>query len=194
MSKHNKCTNENYCYRESDLLHEAIEYATLAHRNQMRKGTEIPYIVHPIEVAQILSAIGCRKEVIIAGLLHDTVEDTSTTIDEIKRAFGTNVARLVASCSEDKTKSWEERKKHTISYLANEKDYDVLALVCADKLSNLRSIKADHNKFGNKLWTRFNRGKEKQKWYFNELLDSLRELQGIAMYEELKNLHNIVFM
>jgi len=97
-----------------NMIHKAIQFATLAHKNQFRKGTNIPYIVHPFEVAQILTDAKCNEEVIIAGLLHDTVEDTDVAIGQIEQEFGHYVAELVSSCSEDKSQSWEERKQHTI--------------------------------------------------------------------------------
>ena len=86
-------------------IHKAIEFATLKHQGQTRKGTDIPYIVHPIEVMQILTASGCEEDIIIAGILHDTLEDTNTEREEIVEAFGARVAELVAHESEDKSVS-----------------------------------------------------------------------------------------
>lgn len=86
----------------------AIEFAAYAHRNQLRKGTEIPYISHPFGVGMILLEAKCNEEVIIAGLLHDTLEDTETTEDDIHSRFGSEVLRLVQGASEpDKHLSWE---------------------------------------------------------------------------------------
>ena len=186
-------TNESGGYRDTVLLHKAIRFAALAHKEQKRKGTEIPYIVHPFEAAQILSIAGCDNEVIIAGLLHDTVEDTPTTIDDIEEEFGSRVARFVLSCTEDKTKSWKERKNHTISHLAEEKDNDILKLACSDKLSNLRSMNSDYSEYGDDLWNRFNNGKIEQNWYFSGLIEALGNLEETDMYEELKYLYEIVF-
>ena len=83
-------------------IHKAIEFAERSHEGQNRKGTLVPYIVHPFEVAQILIDAGSDTKVIIAGLLHDTVEDTVVSINDIQEKFGLEVASLVSFCSEDK--------------------------------------------------------------------------------------------
>lgn len=175
------------------MIHKAIEFAAKAHVNQTRKGTNIPYIVHPFEVAQILTSNNCDDKLIVAGLLHDTVEDTVVTIEEIENEFGVEIANLVAACSEDKTKSWEDRKKHTVDYLSNEASMDVLLLSCADKLSNLRSNKADYEKVGEKLWDRFNRPKKSQNWYYSSLINAFEPLNEYEMYSEISNLYTDLF-
>jgi (p)ppGpp synthase/HD superfamily hydrolase len=155
----------------SALIFDAIEYAARAHREHFRKGTNIPYIIHPISVAKILIEYDCSDEVVIAGLLHDTVEDTAVTLEAIRRSFGEKVARLVEAASEpDKSDTWENRKRHTIDYLRTA-SMDVLLLSCADKLDNIRSIKEDFERFGESVWKRFRRAKDAQKWYYSELAD-----------------------
>ena len=100
------------------LVEKAIEMAVQAHANQKRKGTDQPYIVHPLSVGMLLMKHGYPEHLVIAGLLHDTLEDTDLTEEEIRRVFGDPVAELVRGCSEpDKSLPWEERKKHTLSYL-----------------------------------------------------------------------------
>ncbi|MBO4728385.1 MAG: HD domain-containing protein, partial [Spirochaetaceae bacterium] len=98
-------------------IQEAIIFATLAHEGQKRKGTDIPYIVHPMEVMQILTECHCNDDVIIAGILHDTLEDTKTVPADIEKKFGSAVLKLVQSESEDKSKTWKERKQNTIDEL-----------------------------------------------------------------------------
>lgn len=175
------------------LIHQAIYFAVLAHRGQVRKGSDIPYIVHPFEVAQILSAHGAEEEVIAAGILHDTVEDTSTTLDEIEERFGLHVARLVQGCSENKALSWEARREQTLHFLKTSCPRDTMLIVCADKLSNMRSTAEDYVLLGDRLWARFHRGKEKQKWYFESLLVALRPVADTEMYKELFALVEDVF-
>ncbi len=99
---------------EFSRVFHAIEFAAKAHQGQFRKGTKIPYIIHPIGAAQILIEYGCSEEVIIAAILHDTVEDTKVTIQEIEKEFGKEVSKLVEHASElpQETHSWKERKKH----------------------------------------------------------------------------------
>ena len=153
----------------------AIEIAAKAHRNQVRKGTDIPYITHPFAVGIILFRAGCPDEVIIAGILHDTIEDTSITLDYIRETFGEKVASIVAGCSEpDKSLPWEDRKEHTIEYLKTA-PLEVRLVACADKLHNIRTIAAEYAKIGDKVWERFKRGREKQEWYYRGLVESFYE-------------------
>jgi (p)ppGpp synthase/HD superfamily hydrolase len=153
------------------LIFDAIEYAARAHREHYRKGTNIPFIIHPISVAKILIEYDCSDEVVIAGILHDTVEDTAVTLEAIRRSFGEKVASLVKAASEpDKSDTWENRKRHTIEYLKTA-PMDALLLSCADKLDNIRSIKEDYERFGESVWKRFRRAKDSQEWYYSALAD-----------------------
>lgn len=181
-------------WEENAILHRAILFATKAHQGQTRKGTDIPYISHPFEVAQILTAAGCDTALIVAGLLHDVLEDTDETPETIEREFGPLVLSLVQSNSEDKSRSWEERKQHTIDYMTKEASFEELLLACADKLSNLRSMKADYNECGDALWTRFNRGKEQQSFYYSKLIDAFAPLHEYDMYWEISNLYTDIFV
>ncbi len=169
--------------KECACLNAAIEFAVKKHSGQVRKSTTIPYILHPLEVLQILCTMGADTNVMIAGVLHDTVEDTDTTLDEIKESFGEDVAGLVAANSEDKSKSWEARKQHTIDALA-EADLRVKMLVVADKLSNIRSMATDAKRIGDRLWDRFNAPKQKQAWYFDGILDAIYDLQFLPECED----------
>ncbi|MBW2017581.1 MAG: bifunctional (p)ppGpp synthetase/guanosine-3',5'-bis(diphosphate) 3'-pyrophosphohydrolase [Deltaproteobacteria bacterium] len=155
------------------LIELAIELACRAHRDQVRKGTDLPYISHPFGVALLLCRAGCDEEMIAAGILHDTVEDTRVTLDEIRKTFGNRVGDIVEGCSEpEKSRPWEERKAHTIRFL-KDAPLDIKIVSCADKLHNLRSIAADRRRVGESVWDRFNRGREKQAWYYLEILRSL---------------------
>jgi (p)ppGpp synthase/HD superfamily hydrolase len=101
-----------------DLIRKAIDFAAKAHLGQVRKGTELPYITHPFNVGMILIQTGCPEGVCAAGFLHDTLEDTPVTREELSDQFGESIARLVESCSEpDKSMSWKARKEHTIHSL-----------------------------------------------------------------------------
>ncbi|MDL2217083.1 HD domain-containing protein [Christensenellaceae bacterium OttesenSCG-928-M15] len=175
------------------MIHRAIKFAAVAHKGQWRKGARIPYIVHPFEVAQILTAMGASEALIVAGLLHDTLEDTATTPNELKEAFGESVLRLVLSATERKEDTWEERKLHTIQFLKTEATYEQKQLALADKLSNLRSIALDMDEFGDQLYEIFNRGKKKQHWYYKSLGESLQALNDIVFYKEFCELIEKVF-
>jgi (p)ppGpp synthase/HD superfamily hydrolase len=153
------------------MIFPAVEFATKAHAGQYRKGTKIPYIIHPLSVAKILIEHDCSEGVVIAGILHDTVEDTSITIEDIRRTFGEKVASLVEGASEpDKSDTWENRKRHTIDYLKTA-PLDILLVSLADKLDNIRAIREDCEKLGESVWSRFNRPKESQAWYYRNLAE-----------------------
>ena len=155
----------------SQRVFQAIEFATKAHTGQFRKGTKVPYILHPLGVAKILIEAGCSEDVVVAGILHDTVEDSSTGIDDIRRDFGEGIARLVEGASEpDKSDTWENRKQHTIDILETA-PMDAVYVSLADKLNNIRDIRADYEKLGDDVFLRFNRPKDKQGWYYRALAD-----------------------
>jgi (p)ppGpp synthase/HD superfamily hydrolase len=154
----------------SPALYDAIQLAARAHHHQVRKGTEIPYIVHPLAVAGLLIRVSTPETAVIAALLHDVVEDTPVTIQEILSRFGPEVADLVTALSEpDKKAPWEDRKAHTIDYLEKKATDDVLLVALADKLDNIRAVREGLESDGETFWERFNRPRAKQKWYYERL-------------------------
>ena len=157
---------------------EAIEFAVRAHMKQLRKGTDIPYVIHPIGVGRILIENNCPEECVIAGILHDTLEDTDVTSEDLAKIFGEEVADIVCGASEpDKDDTWENRKKHTIEYLKTAPD-KIKMVSCADKLHNLRSIIEDYSQEGENLWKRFRRGKEGQLWYYESLSEAFKGVES----------------
>ncbi|HEY4550855.1 MAG TPA: HD domain-containing protein [Bacillus sp. (in: firmicutes)] len=155
------------------IIDQAIIFAAMAHRDQTRKSTDIPYITHPFAVGMLLQKAKCSDEVIVAGILHDTLEDTSTTYEELVEQFGSKIAQLVRSASEqDKSLPWEKRKQHTIESL-KDANLEEIQVITADKLHNLKSIQDDLANNGEKLWNRFNRGKRKQHWYYSSIVKEL---------------------
>ena len=181
---------------ENNLLDKALQFAAKCHEGQVRKGTSRPYIVHPIETMEILSEMKADLSLLIAGLLHDTLEDTSATEEEIVKYFGMEVGFLVASHSEDKSKSWEERKKTAIQK-ARDGSMRLKMLIMADKVSNLRSLYRDKKQIGENIWERFNAPKEKQAWYYNEMKKALSEMEHSSetrgIYLEMTELCRLVF-
>lgn len=156
-----------------NLIERAIIFAAKAHQGQKRKATDIPYITHPFAVGMMLQQAGCSAEVIAAGILHDTIEDTSATYDELAAQFGKRVADLVLAASEhDKSLPWEERKQHTIAMLKTA-ELEEIQVIVADKLHNLRSIRQDLASHGDTIWGRFNRGKNDQKWYYTSIVQAV---------------------
>lgn len=172
------------------MIDEAIEFATRAHEGQYRKGTKRPYIVHPIEVADIVATMTQDEEVICAAVLHDTIEDCAGVTKEVlKEKFGERVASMVLQESEDKSRSWEERKGTTIRHL-REAPKEVQIIGLADKLSNMRDIDRDYPVFGEDLWRRFRmNSKAAIGWYYKGIRDALQmEFGGIPAFEEYCNL------
>ena len=153
-------------------IQKAVLFAAEKHKLQTRKGTDVPYIVHPLGVMEMLMNAGASTDAIIAGILHDTIEDTDTTYDELRKEFGKRVADIVLACSEpDKSLPWAERKEHTIAALRKCRDKDVLAVIFADKAHNLQSLSHDYGIHCDLVWDRFNRGQEGQMWYYGEICE-----------------------
>jgi (p)ppGpp synthase/HD superfamily hydrolase len=157
------------------LIDAALAFAATAHQGQKRKGSAVPYIVHPVGVMLLLLQAGeTDPEVLAAALLHDTVEDVGVTRAELRERFGERVAAIVEGCSEpDKRLSWEARKQHTVAYLQTAPRAVQLVAV-ADKLNNLHSLMADYAEIGEALWKRFKRGRAETAWYYHAVLDSLK--------------------
>jgi (p)ppGpp synthase/HD superfamily hydrolase len=169
-----------------DVIEKALQVASKAHENQYRKNTDIPYIIHPVAVGMMLMKAGYDEDIIAAGILHDTVEDTSLTLGELESDFGAKIAGIVEGCSEpDKSLPWKDRKEHTIEFLRSASE-EVRVVACADKLHNIRSIIKDYVQSGETVWDRFNADKEKQKWYYTNVLESLEHQSTFALLKELK--------
>ena len=167
----------------------AIEYAASLHTGQMRKGTDIPYIAHLLGVTALVIEDGGDEEEAIAALLHDAVEDQGgpATLEVIRQRFGERVARIVEACSDSDTipkPPWRERKEKYIARIRNEPP-EVRQVSLADKLYNARAILADFRRVGDKVWERFNGGKDGTLWYYRELVKAFREVGPHFMAEEL---------
>jgi (p)ppGpp synthase/HD superfamily hydrolase len=145
-------------------LFDAIEFAARAHRDQYRKGSRIPYLVHPLSVARLLIDCELPDPVVMAGVLHDVVEDTPVTLEEVRAQFGDEVARIVEYLSEP------DRKRHTLKVIASAPQ-DVLLVELADKLDNLMALEKDLKREGDSAWYKFNRGRDHQKWYHVHLAE-----------------------
>jgi (p)ppGpp synthase/HD superfamily hydrolase len=158
------------------MIDRAIGFAARKHEGQHRKIGDVPYISHPMGVAMILMQMGCREEVVTAALLHDTIEDTDATIQEIGDIFGPEVADIVAGCTElpRKQNNWEERKLNMIEKLRCA-SIEVKLVAAADKYHNLQHISKSKSKSGTAVWKKFGRGAELQAWYYRSMVDSILE-------------------
>ena len=179
-----------------NIKDKAKEFAINAHKGQIRKSDkEKPMIIHPINVADILSEYGFDDNVVAAGYLHDVIEDTKYTKEDLLKAFNEDILSLVLGDTEkDKSLSWEERKIETINIV---KDLDLRhkSIVCADKISNLEDMRIIFETRGEKDFSAFKRGYEKQKWYYTEVYNSLicNEDKDYPMFARLKLLIDDVF-
>lgn len=168
------------------MVDRAIEFASKAHEGQFRKGTKRPYIVHPIEVGDIVASMTRDEEVISAAILHDTIEDCQGITREIlAEEFTPRVASMVAQESEDKSRTWMERKGATIRRL-KDADREIQIIGLADKLSNMRDINRDYPVVGEELWNRFRmKDKDTIGWYYKGVRDALaKDFAGIPAFEE----------
>jgi (p)ppGpp synthase/HD superfamily hydrolase len=189
------------------IVSRALVFATEHHQHQHRKGTKIPYMTHLLNVCKLLAEEDCSDEILAAALLHDVVEDTDVTIEEVDKIFGKEVAEIVKGATEldklekkapEQESPWQERKEHTIHFLQYEASTDQLLVSGADKLDNLRSIVYDHTRIGEAIWQRFNAGKDQQAWYYTSIagiiLDKGKDNNLLAGFgSEMKELCKIVF-
>ena len=188
---------ENDPAKANELLDKAIHFATDRHAGGVRKGTNRPYIGHPLEVMNILNRMEADNNLMIAGLLHDTVEDTETTYMDIKDVFGMDVAALVAAHTKNPDATWEEVRSHKIEGM-DEASFRVKLLIMADVTANLRSLWRDYRHIGEELWERFNAPKEKQAWYYGSMQDKLWDMQNhletAEIYWEMVGLFKDLFV
>lgn len=175
------------------MIRKAAEFAARAHAGAMRKGSQIPYIYHPMEVALIVAQMTDDPEVIAAAYLHDVLEDTQVTADELEKEFGSRVLAMVNAETEDKSLTWRERKENTIRHLLTA-SYEVKILTLGDKLSNMRATARDYMVVGNDIWQRFNeKDREWHRWYLAGVLVGLKELKDFTAYQELRQLYRFVY-
>ena len=181
------------------MISKAIKFAEDSHINQTRKGTNIPYILHPLEagiVVERLTTIDGEpdEELVVAAILHDVYEDTGATYELVEKEFGRSVADLIHIQSEDKTKTWKQRKQHTIETLRNNKNVELEILTLADKLSNLRSTYKDYRKLGDSVWDKFNmKDIAEQKWYYTAIAKEITQLKHTDEYNEYLELLDLIF-
>lgn len=174
--------------RMATLKH-AVLHAFEKHGGQTRKGGNIPYILHPLETLGIAFKMDPANErMLAAAVLHDVLEDTDETYEQLRALFG-DIADIVAQDSEDKSKSWKERKERAIQTIKSGADSDLKRIVLADKLSNLRQISEERKQFGDAVWEKFNeKNPQRQKWYYREMCDALSEFADISAWKELNSL------
>lgn len=176
---------------DTAFVDKAIKFATDAHAGTERRGKGFPYVIHVFEAMEIVATITNDPELLAAAALHDTVEDTDVTLDDLREAFGPRVASLVEAESDafvegmDESATWRSRKQAAIDRLAAA-PHDAKIVALGDKLSNMRAIARDYHRDGDKLWSLFHApgGKADHEWHYRGLAASLAELEGTEAYAE----------
>lgn len=182
------------------LFERAVLFAAMAHSGVKRKGSHIPYLVHPIEAAAIVAEMTEDEELMAAAVLHDVLEDTKVTPQELEMYFGERVLHYVLGESEDKRRhlppedTWKLRKQETIDFLKEKADKNAKILALGDKLSNLRSIQRDLERVGDSFWERFHqKDRAMHAWMHRELADALSELREYPAWKEYEHLVEQIF-
>jgi (p)ppGpp synthase/HD superfamily hydrolase len=180
----------------SEQIQKAIRFSTKTHevyQKQKRKGKDIPYITHPLIVGLILARAEASEDVIVAGILHDTMEDSvaekKVTKEMIAERFGNRVADIVESVTEpNKDLSWEERKEEAYHHIPD-MAHDSLLVKSADLISNISEIISDHNDEGVETFSRFNAPLEKIIAHYMRMIDAIgKEWPGNPLNEDLQSL------
>lgn len=187
-------------YIDSKLLDKAIKFAVEAHANTERRGKGFPYIIHPLEAVSIVATMSSDQELLAAAALHDTVEDTDVTLEQICAEFGERVAALVGDESEkrmpgeDAVASWRSRKEMAINHLKHA-SLEAKMVAMGDKLSNMRAIYQDYCNIGYELWNRFHapNGRADHEWHYRGLVDALSDLKDTLAFKEFADLVDKVF-
>ena len=172
-----------------EKFEDALVYTTRLHRDQTRKGSEVPYVTHLLAVAAIVGENGGTENEVVAALLHDAPEDRGgkDRLEEIRTRYGDEVAGIVDGCTdtyEDPKPEWRPRKEAYIAHVAKAPP-SVRLVSAADKLHNARSILVDLRAVGGELWDRFTGGKEGTLWYYRALVEAYAGADSNPVVEEL---------
>lgn len=185
---------------DSEKLISAMAFASKAHEGTYRKGTRIPYITHPMEAGALAMTLTNDMDVIVAAILHDVVEDTEYTLEQIQQSFGARVAELVAYETEDKMRhlppetSWRMRKEQFIAHLSKAPVEAKMICLC-DKVSNLRLTRMTYQQKGDSMWQVFHEKDPKEHaWYYENVLKQLGELKDTMAYQEYEMLYQEIFV
>ena len=184
---------------DTSLFDRAVNFAVKAHSGTERRGKGFPYIIHLMEAVEIVATITPDQELLSAAMLHDTVEDTPVTVDDLRKEFGDRVASIVEAESdvrnegESEHESWHRRKQEAIDRLtAAPLEAKIVAL--GDKLSNMRAIARDYAQIGDGLWKLFHvTEKSEHEWHYRGLAHALKDLEVTPAYREFVYLIEEVF-
>jgi len=170
-----------------NIIEKAVRVSVAAHKDQTRKGDDLPYIIHPFMVAIKLAKYNFPDTVIAAALTHDVLEDTEFPEDKLMDELGDEVLEIIKAVTNDDSLPWEEKKSKYVETVRNGSD-GAKAVAVADKIHNLESLLIAYEAQGSELWKKFNRGKEQKLWFEIEVLKMLKETWQHPLIEEYEKL------
>ena len=186
-------------YLDTTVFDKAVSFAMKAHANTERRGKGLPYSVHLMEAVEIVATMTTDQELLAAAMLHDVIEDTDVTTEDVRLEFGDRIAELVSSESdiiiegESEYESWYKRKESAIKKIAAlDRAGKIVAM--GDKLSNMRAIARDYDEIGDALWDRFHAPDPRlHRWHYEGLAVALADLKDTTAYQEFVVLIDDVF-
>lgn len=194
-----EAASKRWSEQEQQMVQKAYCFAAAAHNGTVRKGTKIPYFYHPMETAHYAFQLSGQAEVTAAAILHDVVEDTAYSMEDLEERFPGKVAQLVGYETENKmadrtaAETWKQRKQMALSRIQSA-PLEAKMIALADKLSNIKSIEQDFRKTGNSVWERFNQNdKTQQGWYYGAMLQATSELCETPHWQEYLKIWQTLF-
>jgi (p)ppGpp synthase/HD superfamily hydrolase len=176
----------NIAHRFSTRLLDAIYFATKKHNGQTRKDGVTPYIEHPMSVALIASRVSKDEDILIAALLHDVLEDTNTTPEEIQTLFGNRVTKLVVECTDDRSLPWKKRKLSVLEKIKDVSSESAL-IKSADILHNTYELMQKVHEHGPSFMKKFNATPQDKLWYDNERLKRYKKYHPNPLLKEIES-------
>ncbi len=174
-------------HNNANIIDKAARIAVMAHKDQIRKGDNLPYIIHPFMVTLKLQKYNFSDTIIAAALVHDVIEDSDYPAEKLKEELGDDVLEIVKAVTNDDSLIWEEKKKKYIETVRNGPE-GAKAVAVADKIHNLESLFMAYESQGPAIWKKFNRGKDKKIWFETLVLKMLKETWKHPLISEYENL------
>lgn len=167
----------------TNIIENAAMIAVVAHNGQTRKNDDTPYVMHPISVAITLSRYGFPDHVVAAALVHDVLEDTDFSEEELRQGIGEEAFAIVKTVTNDPNLPWEEQRAAYVEVLRTASP-EAKAVSAADKVANMKNLLAAYAEQGPALWDKFNRGKDKKLWFEELMVSMLKETWSHPLIDE----------